>query len=179
VNFGLLRLYAMFPARSDVEMLVLLLAKALTALPEPDFLQAVYLLAPQHAADARVQALVELDSALQRADFARFWALAAQAPLREVLARVPDFDATLRSFIALALSRTYQTIALADLAAALNLADAAPFVAQRGWAVEAGSRVRLPPTAETTPRPARAAVEELGLRPHDVSALLFTLGKGR
>lgn len=160
-------------------MLLLLLVKALTALPEPDFLQAIFLVAPRHMADARVKGLVELDALLQRADFAGFWARAAAPDLRAVLERVPGFDETLRGFVALALARTYQTIELAELAAALGLppAEALPYATQRGWPAAEGTRVRLPLTAETTPRPTRAAVEELGLRPHDVLSLLTTLGR--
>ena len=179
VNFGLLRLYQLYPgaSRGSLDMVLLLLTKALTALPEPDFLQAVFLVAPRHMADARVRGLVELDALLQRADFAGFWARAAAPELRAVLDRVPGFDETLRSFVVLVLARTYQTIELAELAAALGLAREAaqPYAAQRGWPAAEGSRVRLPLTAETTPRPARAAVEELGLRPHDVLSLLSTL----
>jgi hypothetical protein len=179
VNFGLLRLYQLYPgaARGSLDMLLLLLAKALTALPEPDFLQAVFLASPRHMADARARGLVELDALLQRADFAGFWARTAAPELRAVLDRVPGFDETLRSFVVLALSRTYQTIELAELEAALGLArgEAQAYAAQRGWPAAEGSRVRLPPTPETTPRPARAAVEELGLRPHDVLSLLTTL----
>ena len=179
-NFGLLRLYQLYPgaSRGSLEMVLLLLTKALTALPEPDFLQAVFLVSPRHMADARVRGLVELDALLQRADFAGFWARAAASPeLRATLDRVPGFDETLRAFVVQVLARTYQTIELAELAAALGLAreEAQPYAAQRGWPAAEGSRVRLPLTAETTPRPARAAVEELGLRPHDVLSLLSTL----
>jgi hypothetical protein len=178
-NRGLLRLYQLNPSRAQPTTVIpLVLAKALTALPDPDFLQAVHLVAPKHHTDL-VKALIELDACLQRAQFAAFWEKANAGEARALLAKVPGFDDAIRAFIVSALSRTYASMEAEVVRTALNVQDAAAFAAQRGWAVE-GSLVVLPSNPETSPRPKRTGEEEglgLGLRLGDVGGLLQTLGK--
>jgi hypothetical protein len=165
-NRGLLRLYQMHPGRANAEVTALLLTKALMALPEPDFVQSVFLLAsggklPQQHQTEAVKALIELDAALQKAQFRAFWEKAGSAECRALLERVPGFSDAIRSFILGALNRTCQKVETKVLAEALNVADAASFAASKGWAVE-GSLVTLPPTPETSARPAKTKREEEG-----------------
>jgi len=179
----------MYPTKSDVDMLLLLLASALCALPEPDFLQAIYLIPAKFSTEPRIAALMELDSLLQKADFTTFWSrVASNQDLKSVLSCVPDFQGTMRTFISLAISRTYQTIAIEELAAALSMKveEASTYAVSNGWVLEGGNnnqgngpitRVRLPSTPANTQRPVRAAVEELGLKQGDVSQLLKILGR--
>lgn len=175
-NRGLLRLYQMHPSRADEGVIALLLAHALAALPEPDFLQCLYLVAPAHHTDS-VKALIELEAALQRAQFPVFWERARAAPAAELLARVPGFDDAVRAFVVAALCRTYQKVEAAVLAAALDIADGVAFASGKGWPVE-GSLVGLPPSPDTSRRPKRAEEDlGVGLRVGDMGSLLTTLGR--
>jgi hypothetical protein len=178
----------MFPEKLDVDMVLLILASALCALPEPDFLQAIYLIPAKISSEPRIAALMELDALLQKADFASFWVkVESSQELQSVLSRVPDFKETMRTFISLAISRTYQTITLEELSSSVSMKveEASKFASAQGWTLEGEnnqengpvSRVRLPSTPANTPRPVRAAVEELGLKPSDISNLLNTLRK--
>jgi hypothetical protein len=178
----------MYPNKSDLDMLLLILASALCALPEPDFLQAIYLIPAKFSTEPRIAALMELDSLLQKADFSTFWnKVSSNQEIQSVLSTVPDFRGTMRTFISLAISRTYQTIAIEELAAALSMkvGEAQTFAVSMGWTLEGDnqgngptSRVRLPSTPANTQRPVRAAVEELGLKQGDVSQLLKILSRG-
>jgi hypothetical protein len=115
----------------------------------------------EHQTEA-VKALIELDAALQKAQFRTFWEKAGSAECRKVLDKVPGFDEAIRVFILGALGRTYQKVEAGVLAAALNISDGAGFAASKGWTVE-GSLVTLPPSAETSARPKTKEVEGLAL----------------
>eukprot|EP00158_Paraphelidium_tribonemae_P010261 Partr_v1_DN42090_c0_g1_i1_m54808 putative Component of the eukaryotic translation initiation factor 3 (eIF-3) complex, which is involved in protein synthesis and, together with other initiation factors, stimulates binding of mRNA and methionyl-tRNAi to the 40S ribosome (By similarity) len=106
-NRGLLKLYSLFPARSNVDNILTVLVKALTALPNPDFLLALYLVPGQLQATPAVAALAELERSLQAAQFAAFWQRASGADVRPVLDSVAGFDDAVRAFIGSVLARTY------------------------------------------------------------------------
>ena len=96
-------------------------AQALAALPDPDFLLAMYLVPDSLHASESVATLVELERLLQTAQFRAFW-VAAKAPAAQALVgRVAGFDASVRDFIARIVSRTYQKIDAAALAAELDV----------------------------------------------------------
>jgi hypothetical protein len=107
---GLLKLYQQFPARLSVDTVVLLLARALAALPEPDFLLAMYLVPHSLHAHEAVAALAELERLLQMAKFPAFWAKAKEPGVRALLDRVAGFDAAVREYVARVVARTYQKI---------------------------------------------------------------------
>lgn len=151
---GLLRLYQLNPSLAKLDTIVLVLVKSLSALPEPDFIQAVCLLPAKHQTET-VKALIELDTLLQKAQFGAFWDRAAQADLRPVLDRVAGFDDSIRKFIVNAINRTYQKVEKSVLQTALKQTNVDSLLQQHGWQTE-GSLVVLPMTESTAPRPKRA-----------------------
>lgn len=143
-NRGLLKLYQMFPARLNVDNVTLILLKvgglglllsvarpreslislrlqSLTALPEPDFLLASYLLPESYRSSEELALLSDLERQLQIGHFGAFWSKAKEQPTRALLDRVIGVDAAVRSFIAHAIAKTYQKIELAALAAAVDV----------------------------------------------------------
>jgi hypothetical protein len=136
---GLLKLYQQNPARLSVDTVVLLLARALAALPEPDFLLAMYLVPqPLHAHEA-VAALAELERLLQMAKFPAFWAKAKEPGARALLDRVAGFDAAVREYVGRVVARTYQKIDADVLAGYLDQVSARPARAA-GYGRAAASR---------------------------------------
>ena len=92
----------------------------MTALPEPDFLLASYLIPESYRSSDEVVILSELERHLQVGHFAAFWTRAKEESARKVLDRVAGVDAAVRSFIAHAIARTYQKIDLVALGVALG-----------------------------------------------------------
>jgi hypothetical protein len=83
---------------------------------------------PERMHDApEIKAVMDLDEALERGDFARFWALYPEAKAA-VQPALPGFEEAVRSAMVAALSRTFASIDAAKLASMLgatNAADAA------------------------------------------------------
>ena len=156
--------------------------QALTALPAPDFLLALYLVPGLLHANPAIAALVELERSLQTAQFGPMWARAATPEARSVLDRVPGVDDGLRAVIASVLARTYSKLELPVARSALALAtdaDAAAFAAKAGWAVEQGV-ILLPVTADNSSKGKKDAAsqpQELGLKYHELSGLITNLGR--
>jgi hypothetical protein len=139
------------------------------ALPDPDFLLALYLIPDRLHTAPQVAALIELERCLQLAQFKLFWEKASEEAIAPFLATITGFNDAVRDFIAKALNRTYQKIELAVLKESLHLAsgralgsllrmtltemqdDATTFAAKRGWTIE-GSMASLPLIAENAPR---------------------------
>lgn len=85
-------------------------AQALAALPDPDFLLAMYLVPANLHSTENVIALVELERLLQTAQFTAFWTATKVASTRALLDSVVGFDVAVRDFIARIIARTYQKI---------------------------------------------------------------------
>jgi hypothetical protein len=129
--------------------------QALTALPNPDFLLALYLVPGQLQATPAVAALAELERSLQAAQFAAFWQRASGADVRPVLDSVAGFDDAVRAFIGSVLARTYARVDVGVAAAALHLpaGDVPAYAAKAGWALsDDGAAVLPPPTPDNSAR---------------------------
>lgn len=163
--------------------------QALTALPSPDFLLALYLVpGPLQSKQPSIAALIELERTLQTAQFAAFWERAAAPEVRSVLDRVPGFDEAVRGFIVGALGRTYDRLEGSVAQAALHLAPGeVPAFAQRvGWSLDAdGATLVLPVTADNSSRPKKDTVTSagggvdggLGLKYSDMTQLVAQLAR--
>jgi hypothetical protein len=181
---GLLRLYHFFPSRLNPAFVEVLFLRALMALPEPDFVQALSLL-PEAARTPVIPLLGELEHLLQKAQFTEFWERAQDPLVAALLARTAlaqPFADAVRAFVASVLLRTYRRISLADLGRCLGLdgAQARQWAGQRGWAIaedaKAGPVCELPASADNTPRPVKKVGEDgLGLKFSEVSAVLGRL----
>lgn len=118
---GLLKLYQLYPESCKFDTVLLVLLKALTALPEPEFTLCMYLLPEAQQKTAEVQALLGLEQALQKAEFERFWVLVKEPATKALTDRLPSFLPATRRFIAATFNRTYQRVSAAVLKAALGV----------------------------------------------------------
>jgi hypothetical protein len=174
---SLLRLYQRYPSRARDAVTDVLLLRALMALPEPDFVQALSLL-PDAAATPAAPALSELEQLLQRAQFGEFWERAQGPSVAPLLVGQAGFVDAARGFIAGALRSAFRRVEPAVLSRALGLGtvEAVTWAEAHGWVVGEGGAVELPSTADNTPRPAKKMGEDgLGLggaRFADVSLVL-------
>lgn len=172
---SLLRLYQRYPARAKGAVTDVLLLRALMALPEPDFVQALSLLPDAAARTPAAPTLVELEQLLQKAQFGEFWERARDPSVAPLLAGHAGFVDAVRGFIAGALRSAFRRVEPAVLARVLGLGEgeAVAWAAARGWAVGEGGAVELPPTADNTARPKKKQGEDgLGLKFAEVSAVL-------
>jgi len=152
-----------------------LLLRALMALPEPDFVQALSLLPDAAGATPAAPTLCELERLLQKAQFGEFWERARDPSVAPLLAGHAGFVDAARGFIAGVLRAAFRRVEPAVLARALGLGagEAAAWAEARGWAVGEGDAVELPPTADNTPRPTQKQGEGgLGLKYAEVSQVL-------
>ena len=95
--------------------------QALAALPDPDFLLAMYLLPEAVQATEAVTTLAELERHLQMGQFAAFWSKSKQPAARALLNSAAHTDDAVREFIAVVVARTYQRIDGAVLARELDV----------------------------------------------------------
>ncbi len=172
-NRGLLRLYQLYPMRAKAEVIDLILLRALSALPEPDFVHVLSMI-PENRMTANVAALVNLEQFLRNARFPDFWKAAAAAEVAPLVARAPGFSEAARAFAVGVLSRTYRRISVSVLAESIGLDEPATttWVRGMGWNIEGGI-AELPALPENTLRPVKKAGEDgLGLRYQDVANVL-------
>jgi hypothetical protein len=226
-NRGLLKLYQMFPARLNQDVVTTILVKvraiepeylfviisrartpfplpsslqSLTALPEPDYLLASYLVPESLRSSEALTSLSELERKLQVGQFGSFWTSAKEDSARALLGRVAGVDDAVRLFIARAIERTYQRIDLGSLAAAVDVvrvddvsnlepcrfiaspfcaavvqADAAAFSRAQGWTVD-GGEAALPLSADNTQRP-KQSVGQDGVKYSEIAGLINTLSR--
>ncbi|KAK4538778.1 hypothetical protein CDCA_CDCA20G4803 [Cyanidium caldarium] len=143
-NAAVLKLYQLEPDRLQGRTVVLILAKAIMALPSIDLLSCVYLLAPAQAAEAStaasyigddgpIRGVLALAERLEAGHFAQFWEelereRADGTALGKLLAEVVDFEQCVRRFMVGALGRTWSRMSPSVLKA-LTRDDACP----HGW----------------------------------------------
>jgi hypothetical protein len=171
---SLLRLYQRYPARARGPVIDALLLRALMALPEPDFVQALSLL-PDAAATPAAPALAELEQLLQKAQFGEFWERAKDPTVAPLVAAQAGFVDAVRGFIAGVLRSAFRRVEPGVIARALGMdaGEATVYAKAQGWVVGEGGAVELPSTADNTPRPTKKLGEDgLGLQFDQVSAVL-------
>jgi hypothetical protein len=124
-----------------------------------------------------VKGLIEVESLLQTGRFSEFWQRTAQSDVAPTLAKVHGFAAAVRTFMVTALLITYQSIKVSALRRSLDLQDAAPLCAERGWTVSGDGEVAVvcfPANSENQPKP--MAVKDAATFT-DVSHLMQLLSK--
>lgn len=128
-----------------------ILVKAMTQFPSPQFSLALHLLNPTTAATGElaeaVSTLRDLNSALEGAQYARFWStLNGDDLCADLIADVADFEDMVRHRIAHLVSQAFREVGLEQLGAwlGLNAEGTKKFVAEVcEWEVE-GDVVRVP-----------------------------------
>ena len=127
VNLALLNLYQLHPQQAKEEMVTNVLAKALTALPNPDYQLCKSVTSKAIAASASVQWLDGLSRQLEMGEFQAFWRDAGGGgdakPAFDVLA-LTGLASAVRSFIMGLVNVTYQKISAAALGEMLQLEGA-------------------------------------------------------
>lgn len=143
-NMACLKLYQFHPEQLKEPTVAKILAKALTSLPNTDYLACTYLI-PERVLDAEpIAALNAAAGLLETCSFRAFWP--ALAPLRaDLLNAVAGFDDAVRGFVLSVVERTYQSVPVSHLRESLGLgsdAEVGPLVQKRGWTV-AGDQVKI------------------------------------
>ncbi|KAI1455112.1 eukaryotic translation initiation factor 3 subunit K [Annulohypoxylon moriforme] len=157
-NRTLLKLYQLNNDRVKDEVITNILVKALTCFPSPQFALALHLIPPHLMAPnpraelpEAIAKLRELNSQLQGAQYARFWATLDSDDLyADLTTDIDGFEELIRVRIATLVSHAYREIELGVLEQWLGLEGQAAlkFVTETaGWKVEGGV-VRIPKNPE-------------------------------
>ncbi len=120
---------------------------------------------------------MEVESLLQTGRFSEFWARTAKDDVAGTLSKVAGFAEAVRKFMVTALLITYKSIKVSALRRSLDLQDAAPLCAERGWVVSGSGDdavVEFPSNSENQAKP--MAVKDAATFT-DVSHLMQLLSK--
>lgn len=150
-NRTLLKLYQLNPDRLKDEVVTNILVKAITQFPSPQFSLAMHLINPSVASTGElheaVAALRGLDSALEGAQYDRFWSqLNGDDLCADLIADVSGFEDDVRQRIAHLVAQAYREISLLQMEAwlGLNLEATKKFVTEVAeWEIE-GDVVKIP-----------------------------------
>merc|ERR1712093_378826 len=99
LNLAVLKLYQFNPQATNEEIISLVLAKAMMALPAPDFQLALYLI-PEAALTDMHRSLVDLANLLDTAKFRAFWDAFGSSPAEDLLGSIAGFGDAIRGFAA-------------------------------------------------------------------------------
>lgn len=143
--------YQLNPDRLKDEVVSNILVKAMTQFPSPQFSLALHLINPSTAAsselDEAVTTLRDLNSALEGAQYERFWSsLNGNDICADLIADINGFEDIIRHRIAHLVSQAFREVGLANLQAwlGLNLEATKKFVGEVcEWTIE-GDNVKVP-----------------------------------
>lgn len=134
---AILKLYQFNPARLDVETVKTILLKALTALPQNDFVLCLGLLTEEVHSDADVARIIYISELLEGALFEEFWAYLKENDDLLTKAKVlieeeeshekvkfAGFQDAIRNYAAHIIRITYQSVSSSVIAAMTNLSGA-------------------------------------------------------
>jgi len=145
-NLAILKLYQFNPHLTNETVIYNILAKALTAIPEPDFNLSLYLLDDKIAGSDEVSRLTTLQQLLEQSRYSKFWETYSSSPeFQELTAEVKGFGNAIRRVISKVVAMTYQKIEEAVLRSYLNLeGDAfASFLIANGWKTDGAGSVLI------------------------------------
>eukprot|EP00301_Raphidiophrys_heterophryoidea_P018579 c3581_g1_i1.p1 GENE.c3581_g1_i1~~c3581_g1_i1.p1 ORF type:complete len:233 (-),score=70.93 c3581_g1_i1:90-737(-) len=118
---ALLKLYALYPGKSNNVHTATILAKLLTTLPSTDFQTALCLIPLRIQQDALIAPLVEMGDSLESCHFSAFW---ERRPAATVCDKVPSFDDAIRKHILSVVSRTSTGMSAEVLSLYLGVSEA-------------------------------------------------------
>lgn len=159
-NMHLLKAYQLEPNATKVELVVGILAKALTRLPSTDFQMSSFVLTEAVQLAPPVAGIIDLGNQLECANFAEFWKNVAQQ--RSVLDKIADFDQAIRQFIFYVVVSSYKVISKDLLSEFVNLPVTAlnEIAQQKNWTTSVDAYTI--PTSEATEL-ATAPIENIQL----------------
>ncbi|KAL1916324.1 uncharacterized protein VTP21DRAFT_5941 [Calcarisporiella thermophila] len=135
-NLAILKLYQFNPHLTNDQVVINILVKALTVIPEPDFNLCLFLLNETVVSEEAISKLTELQQLLESARYEKFWETYEGDDIyKELISEVVGFDKAVREVIVRTVQMTYQTISSQLLRSYLNLSaqDFAQFCLARGW----------------------------------------------
>jgi len=120
-NLALLKLYQFNPTYYRLDVVVQILMKALTNLPNTDFILCKCLLSQDILEDANIKTILYLADLLEMCEFKTFWKETNnEGPL---VNSIVGFEDSIRKFVCHVISITYQTIEEVVLQELLGLVD--------------------------------------------------------
>ena len=162
-NLALLRLYSSFPEHVNIELVSSILLRALTVLPNTDYLLCCALI-PERMY-SKLAAIVEMAELLERCSFPAFWA----ASTKHAAILPSDFTAAVRDgFIAGVIEISFQKIPLHLLASQLHLQGKPleEYATRRGWTIDAAAAsVDLPLSESNQALSSRYTKEPITAKP--------------
>ncbi|KAH8555998.1 armadillo-type protein [Umbelopsis sp. PMI_123] len=145
-NLAALKLYQFNPHLTNDRVTINILAKALTAVPAPDFNLCLYLLTEPMIIDEPIKQLTALHQLLEQSRYAKFWeTYKSESAYEQLVAEVRGFDQAIRNVVARVVSMTHQQISSSLLESYLDLKgdDFAAFVKEQNWEIK-GALVQIP-----------------------------------
>ncbi|KAG5463050.1 MAG: armadillo-type protein, partial [Olpidium bornovanus] len=143
-NLAILKLYQFNPELINITVISNILAKALTAIPQPDFGTCLFMLNDTLMAEEPIGKLVAMRDLLETARYRDFWKfLSSDGVAAKAVAEVTGFENAIRE--ARAVSMTCQSIRRRRLEEYINLSGAGfdTFLSEQGWKLE-GDLVQIP-----------------------------------
>ncbi|KAI9006664.1 armadillo-type protein [Phycomyces nitens] len=133
-NLAILKLYQFNPSLASTSVIINILAKALTAVPAPDFNLCLYLLSEQ-ASLAAVEKLTDLQQLLEQSRYAKFWETYNKEEYKSLTGAIVGFEAAIRQVIARVVAMSYQVISTSVLSSYLALTgdDLTKFCNEHQW----------------------------------------------
>lgn len=130
-NLAILKLYLLYPEHANVDIIELILVKALMAFPATDFAMCMFQI-PEKYQHQLESGVIKLSQQLEMAKFKTFWKDSEEV---EVLKKAKGWQDAVRRFIAGVVQATYRSIRSAQLADLMNmqLSDLDRLIAQQGW----------------------------------------------
>jgi translation initiation factor 3 subunit K len=120
-NLAVLKLYQFNPSSFNIDITSQILLKALTNLPNTNFILCKCLLNERQLAEEPINQIIYLADILEQCDFQLFWTRIHSLP--ELTQRITGFLDSIRKFVCHVVGITYQTIERTHLAELLGDVD--------------------------------------------------------
>lgn len=174
-NRHLLLTYSFHPDAVRIDVLAVVLMKALMRLPETDFLSSTFLVAERLQTEEPVKTVFKLAHLLESASYKKFWTECEQsAQTKALVDTVPGFLDAIRGFVAVTVESAYTAVPLSVAHEFLNVSDRGQLLAYadtRGWAFDEANKAFNTP--ETEERAVASTNEKISL--DQVSKVLSVL----
>ncbi|RHZ79806.1 hypothetical protein Glove_140g90 [Diversispora epigaea] len=155
-NLAILKLYQFNPHLVNEHVIINILVKALTAIPNPDFNLCLYLLHESSLADESITKLTELQQCLEQARFREFWEIYGDESCKELASEATGFEDAIRKVILTTITMAYQSISVNLLSSYLNYNPAdkefESFIQSRGLEIKE-EVVHIPKNADNDAKP--------------------------
>ncbi|ERL91876.1 eukaryotic translation initiation factor 3 subunit K [Dendroctonus ponderosae] len=133
-NLAVLKLYQFNPHSFNIDITCQILLKALTNLPNTDFILCKCLLTGNQLAADPINQIIYLADILEQCDFQLFWARIRTTP--ELTQKIAGFLDSIRKFVCHVVGITFQTIEISHLAQLLGVIDDSTlqvWIKKYGW----------------------------------------------